>query len=43
MVDLSEQENGVWGRERGDRANTELRNTAMLAFLILFVISRMGK
>ena len=23
MVDLSERENGVWGRERGDRANTE--------------------
>jgi len=24
MVDLSERENGLWGRERGDRANTEL-------------------
>jgi len=24
MVDLSERENGIWGRERGDRANTEL-------------------
>jgi len=23
MVDLSERENGVWGRERRDRANTE--------------------
>jgi len=23
MVDLSERENGLWGRERGDRANTE--------------------
>ena len=23
MVDLSEQENRLWGRERGDRANTE--------------------
>jgi len=23
MVDLSERENGVWGRERGDLANTE--------------------
>ena len=23
MVDLSERENGVWGRERGDRANRE--------------------
>ena len=24
MVDLSERENRLWGRERGDRANTEL-------------------
>jgi len=24
IVDLSERENGFWGRERGDRANTEL-------------------
>ena len=23
MVDLSERENRLWGRERGDRANTE--------------------
>jgi len=23
MVDLSEREYGLWGRERGDRANTE--------------------
>jgi len=23
MVDLSERENGLWGRERGDRANIE--------------------
>jgi len=26
MVDLSERKNGVWGRERGDRANSEYRN-----------------
>ena len=26
MVDLSEQENGLWGRERGDRAN-RIRDT----------------
>ena len=25
MVDLSERENGLWGRERGDRANIEYR------------------
>jgi len=25
MVDLSERENGFWGRERRDRANTEWR------------------
>jgi len=24
MVDLSERENGLWGGERGDRANIEL-------------------
>jgi len=23
LVDLSERENGLWGRERGDRADTE--------------------
>jgi len=23
MVDLSKRENGVWGRERGDHANTD--------------------
>jgi len=24
MADLNERNNGLWGRERGDRANTEL-------------------
>jgi len=27
MVDLSERENGLWRRERGDRANTEYYST----------------
>jgi len=25
MVDLSERENEVWGRERGDRENTKFK------------------
>jgi len=27
MVDLSERENRLWGRERGDRANTEFHSS----------------
>jgi len=32
MVDLSERENGLWGRERRDRANSELDREAFPPF-----------
>jgi len=27
MADLSERKNGVWGRERGDKANKSIHST----------------
>jgi len=38
MVDLSERENGLWGRERGDRANLEL-NFPYFTFFLSFSVS----
>jgi len=39
MADLNERINGIWGREKGDRANTECtRKEAELKYVVICVV-----